>query len=321
LHMRNVRGMDHTLAYEALAKGEIDVMDAYSTDARIAEEDLVALRDNRTFFPQYQAVFLYRLDADPRVLQGLRFLEGTLTEKRMIQLNAIAERTSDYSKAAASYFHEGVPSQADSLASKLARWTARHLVLVGLSLSGSIVLGIPLGIWAGRPGWVSEIILGTTGVVQTIPSLALLALLVSIPFLGIGPQTAIIALFLYGLLPIVRNTASGLQDIPRPVRESAEALGLEPLARLTKVFLPLASRSILSGIKTSAVINVGTATLAALIGAGGLGEPIISGLNLNDSTLILEGALPAASLALLVQASFGFLDRLLIPKGLRLASV
>ena len=321
LYMRNVRGMDHTLAYEALAKGEIDVMDAYSTDARIAEEDLVVLRDDRGFFPQYQAVFLYRLNADPRILQALRSLEGTLTEKRMIQLNAIAERTSDYSRAAAAYFQEPIQSHADSLASNLARWTARHLLLVGLSLSGSIVLGVPLGIWASRPGWVSEIILGITGVVQTVPSLALLALLVSIPFLGIGPQTAIIALFLYGLLPIVRNTASGLQDIPRPVRESADALGLEPRAQLTKVFLPLASRSILAGIKTSAVINVGTATLAALIGAGGLGEPILSGLNLNDSTLILEGAIPAALLALLVQTAFGFLDRLLIPKGLRLTSV
>jgi osmoprotectant transport system permease protein len=321
LHMRNVRGMDHTLAYEALAKGAIDLMDAYSTDARIAQADLVALRDDRGFFPQYQAVFLYRLNTERRVLQALRSLEDTVTERRMIQLNAIAERTSDYSKAAASYFHGRVLSQTDSLPSNLARWTARHLLLVGLSLSGSILLGIPLGIWASRPGWVSEMILGITGVVQTIPSLALLALLVSIPCLGIGPQTAITALLLYGLLPIVRNTASGLQDIPRPIRESVEALGLEPRAQLVKVFLPLASRSILAGIKTSAVINVGAATLAALIGAGGLGEPIVSGLNLNDSALILEGALPAAFLALLVQTAFRCLDRLLIPKGLRLPSV
>jgi osmoprotectant transport system permease protein len=321
LHMRNVRGMDHTLAYEALAKGEIDVMDAYSTDARIAEEDLAALRDDRGFFPQYKAVFLYRLNADRRVLQALRSLEGTLTDRRMIQLNAAAERSGDYSKAAALYFHERVQSPADSLGSKLARWTARHLLLVGLSLAGSILLGIPLGIWASRPGWVGEIILGITGVLQTVPSLALLALLVSVPFFGIGLQTAITALFLYGLLPIVRNTASGLQDIPRPIRESAQALGLEPRVQLTKVFLPLASRSIVAGIKTSAVVNVGTATLAALIGAGGLGEPIISGLNLNDSTLILEGAVPAALLAVLVQTAFGYLDRLLIPKGLRLAGV
>ncbi len=321
LHMRNVRGMDHTLAYKALAKGEIEIMDAYSTDAKIAEQDLTTLHDDQGFFPQYQAVFLYRLNADPRVLRALHSLEDTLTERRMTQLNATAERTSDYSKAAALYFQDPAQEHADSLSSKLARWTARHLLLVGLSLLGSIVLGVPLGIWASQPGWVSEFILGITGVAQTVPSLALLALLVSIPFFGIGPQTAITALLLYGLLPIVRNTASGLQDIPRPIRDSVEAIGLEPRAQLLKVFLPLASRSILAGIKTSAVINVGTATLAALIGAGGLGEPIISGLNLNDRALILEGALPAALLALLVQTVFGFLDRLLIPKGLRLAKV
>jgi osmoprotectant transport system permease protein len=154
--------------------------------------------------------------------------------------------------------------------------------------------------------------------VQTIPSLALLALLVPLPFFGISVRTAIAALFLYGLLPIVRNTASGLQDIPRSLRESAIALGLSPTTRLWEIYLPMASRSILSGIKTSAVINVGTATLAALIGAGGLGEPILSGLNLNDHVTILQGAIPAALLALLVQWFFDLLDRFLIPKGLRL---
>lgn len=189
---------------------------------------------------------------------------------------------------------------------------------MAVSLGAAILLGVPLGIWSSRGGWLGEIVLGATGLIQTVPSLALLALLVSVPFLGITPLTAIVALFLYGLLPIVRSTATGLQDIPRPVRESAEALGLEARVRLVKIFLPLASRSILGGIKTSAIINVGAATLAALIGAGGLGEPILSGLNLNDRALILEGAIPAAVLALLVQAAFVFLDRRLIPKGLRL---
>jgi osmoprotectant transport system permease protein len=149
-------------------------------------------------------------------------------------------------------------------------------------------------------------------------SLALLALLVPVPFLGISPATAIVALFLYSLLPIVRNTATGLQDIPPDLRDSAEALGLSRSARLTRVDLPLASRSILAGIKTSAVIAVGTATLAALIGAGGLGEPIVSGLNLNDHATILEGAVPAALLALLVQGAFELADRAFIPRGLRL---
>lgn len=182
----------------------------------------------------------------------------------------------------------------------------------------AVLAGIPLGIVASKPGWLGRSILALAGVIQTVPSLALLAILVPVPFLGISPATAVVALFLYSLLPIVRNTASGLQDIPTPLRESAEALGLEPPAQLRKVFLPLASRSILSGIKISAVINVGTATLAALIGAGGLGEPIISGLSLNDSATILQGAVPAALLALMVQWGFDVLDKLMIPKGLQL---
>lgn len=318
LKMQDVRGLDHTLGYVALANGAIDVMDAYSTDAKIAENNLVVLKDDLAFFPQYRAVFLYRLDADPSVPAALRKIEGTLSDARMTQLNAVAEESKDYSLAASMYFHDAAPGKTASLASDIARWTARHLLLVGVSLFFSTAIGIPLGIWASRPGWVSQLILGTTGLAQTIPSLALLALLVSIPFLGISPVTAIIALVLYGLLPIVRNTAAGIQDIPMPLRESAAALGLEPRAQLFRIFLPMASRSILAGIKTSAVISVGTATLAALIGAGGLGEPILSGLNLNDHALILKGAIPAAVLALLVQAIFDFLDRLLIPKGLQL---
>ena len=175
--------------------------------------------------------------------------------------------------------------------------------------------------WASPPvaaARIGQAILAVVGMIQTIPSLALLALLVPVPFLGISATTAIVALFLYGLLPIVRNTATGIQDIPPALRDSAIALGLEPAARLRKIYLPLASRTILAGIKTSAVINIGTATLAALIGAGGLGEPILSGLNLNDNATILEGAIPAALLALLVQGLFDLLDRFLIPRGLRL---
>jgi osmoprotectant transport system permease protein len=188
---------------------------------------------------------------------------------------------------------------------------------VGISLLLAIIAGIPLGIVASRPGPLGSAILGITGIVQTIPSLALLALLVPIPFLGISAATAIVALFLYSLLPIVRNTATGLQSIPPSLKEAAAALGLEPGARLRKIYLPMASRTILAGIKTSGIINVGTATIAALIGAGGLGEPIISGLALNDNQTILEGAIPAAILAILVQLVFDAMDRYLIPKGLR----
>ena len=240
----------------------------------------------------------------------------------MISLNAAAERSKDYAYAASLYF-ESTPNNSASqsdLGPKLARWVGRHLQLAGISLLLSVLIGLPLGIVASRGGALGQAILAAVAMIQTIPSLALLALLVPVPFLGISATTAIVALFLYGLLPIVRNTATGLQDIPPALRDSAIALGLEPVARLRKIYLPLASRTILAGIKTSAVINIGTATLAALIGAGGLGEPILSGLNLNDNATILEGAIPAALLALLVQGLFDLLDRFLIPRGLRLGS-
>jgi osmoprotectant transport system permease protein len=319
---QNVTGIDHGLGYEALRKRSIDVKDAYSTDAKIGENDLVVLADDLQFFPQYKAVFLYRLDLAPQVIGSLATLEGTIDEKRMIELNSAADRMKNYARAAALYFGEAEAtineSSYESFSHKLWRWTSRHLELAGVSLLLAIVVGVPLGIAASRGGAAGHVILGFASAVQTIPSLALLALLVPIPFFGISPRTAIAALFLYGLLPIVRNTATGLQDIARPVRESAVALGLEPSARLWKIYLPMASRSILGGIKTSAVINIGTATLAALIGAGGLGEPILSGLDLNDHVTILQGAIPAAVLALVVQWSFDLLDRFLIPKGLRL---
>jgi osmoprotectant transport system substrate-binding protein/osmoprotectant transport system permease protein len=320
LPQQNVIGIDHTLGYSALANGSIDVKDAYSTDAKIEENDLVALEDDRHFFPKYEAVFLFRLSMPTDAIAALRRLEGTLDEKRMVRLNAEAERTKNYTRAADLYFDHGTGSRnsvGESFSQKLARWTLRHLQLAGFSLLLSVIFGIPLGIVASRGGAIGQAILGFASIVQTIPSLALLALLVPLPFFGISVRTAIAALFLYGLLPIVRNTASGLQDIPRALRESAIALGLSPIVRLWEIYLPMASRSILSGIKTSAVINVGTATLAALIGAGGLGEPIISGLDLNDHVTILEGAIPAAVLALLVQWFFDLLDRVLIPKGLR----
>ena len=321
LPQQNVTGIDHALGYAALNNGSIDVKDAYSTDAKIAEYDLVALDDDLQFFPRYDAVFLYRVSLPESTITVLRKLEGTLDQTRMLRLNVEAERTKDYGKAANLYFQDRAGSPfagGESFWHKLGRWTLRHLELAGFSLLLAVIAGVPLGIVASRGGPAGHAILGFASVVQTIPSLALLALLVPIPFFGISVRTAIAALFLYGLLPIVRNTATGLQDIPRGLRESAIALGLSPMARLWQIYMPMASRSILAGIKTSAVINVGTATLAALIGAGGLGEPILSGLNLNDHVTILEGAIPAALLALLVQWGFDFLDRVLIPKGLRI---
>ena len=219
--MRNVRGIDHALGYAALANGSIDVKDAYSTDARIAENNLIVLDDDLHFFPQYKAVFLYRLGTDPRAVTALEKLAGTLDATRMTHLNAEAERTKNYTLAAALYFGQKPVPASDELAGKIGGWTLQHLKLVGASLLLAIIVGIPLGIRASRPGPISNFILGTIRMIQTIPSLALLALLVPLPFFGISPVTAIFALFLYSLLPIVRNTATGLQEIPTAVRESA----------------------------------------------------------------------------------------------------
>ena len=311
-----VRGIDHALGYAALASGAIDVKDAYSTDARIAEDDLVVLRDDLGFFPSYEAVFLYRESLAPAAVAALRGLSGRIDGSEMTRLNAEAERTRDYGRAAAAFFGKG-GEPAASVPRRIARWTRRHVELVAVSVALAVLAGIPLGIAASGRGWAARGILAAAGTIQTVPALALLALLVPIPFLGISPATAIVALFLYSLLPIVRNTATGLQDVPPAIRESAEALGLPARARLFRVYLPMASRTILAGIRTSAVIAVGTATLAALIGAGGLGEPIISGLNLNDHGTILQGAVPAAALALAVEGLFLLAERLVIPRGLQ----
>jgi osmoprotectant transport system permease protein len=199
---------------------------------------------------------------------------------------------------------------------RVARRTGEHLALVGISMAGAILLAVPLGIFAARRARLGQIVLAVTGVIQTIPALALLVFV--IPLLGIGARPAIFALFLYSLLPIVRNTFAGLKGIPPELLESAAALGLPSSSRLFRVELPMASPSILAGMKTAVVINIGTATLGALIGAGGYGQPILTGIRLDDLGLILEGAVPAAALALLAQGLFEVLERWVVPRGLRL---
>jgi osmoprotectant transport system permease protein len=250
--------------------------------------------------------------------------EGRISEAAMIRLNAQArlDRTPE-AQVAAAYLSEtlgleqAVPVQPETWLGRLWRHTKEHLFLVLVSLGAAIVVAIPLGVAAVKYPRAGQLILGVVGVIYTIPSLALLVFM--IPLLGIGGPPAIVALFLYSLLPIVRNTHAGLHDIAPPLLESAEALGLTPWARLRRVELPLAMRSILAGIKTSAVINVGTATLGALIGAGGYGQPILTGIRLDDVGLILEGAVPAAVLALLVQGGFDLAEQFVVPRGLRLS--
>jgi osmoprotectant transport system permease protein len=324
LPQTDVRQLDHDVAYRALAAGDIDATDLYTTDAEIPRDHLAVLMDDLGQFPGYRAVLLYRLDLErrsPAVMSALGLLEGRIAVDVMQRLNARVkiERVTERAVAAdflATTLRLESAAAPEGRARRVGRAVAEHLALVLASLSAAIAVAIPLGIAAARRRRLGAVILAVAGVVQTIPTLALLVFM--IPLLGIGTAPAVAALFLYSVLPILRNTTSGLTGIPNSILESADVLGLSSRARLWKVELPLASPSILAGIQTSAVINVGTATLGALIGAGGLGQPILTGIRLDDLSLILEGAVPAALLALMVQALFARLGGVVIPKGLRL---
>ncbi len=315
------QGLDHGLAYEAIAAGRIDVMDVYTTDAKIERYKLRVLEDDRGYFPRYDAVLLHRVDLPRRLPQAwaaLQKLRGRIDERTMIRMNAAAELDGkSFAEAAGLFFGENAArvGRASFVSMLLGpdfwRLTGQHLLLVFVSLAAGVAAGVPLGVLAQKTR-ATQLILGAAGVIQTVPSLALLAFLIAL--LGaIGTVPALIALFLYSLLPIVRNTYVGLEGVGRGMRQAPLALGFTAPQRLALIELPLATPSILAGIKTSAVINVGTATIAAFVGAGGYGERIVSGLALNDHRMLLAGAIPAAALALLVQGVFEWLERSLVP--------
>jgi len=324
LRQTNVQGLDHDLAYRALQSGAIDATDLYTTDAEIRRYALLPLEDDQRFFKRYDAILLYRLDIEARfgkpALAALHRLQGRIAESSMQALNAQAklDRVPE-ARVAAEFLTQtfglsAAPSESSAGRMLWARvW--EHLILVGSSLFAAIVIAVPLGILAFKNRRAGQVVLAAVGVIQTLPTLALLVFM--IPLFGIGSLPAVIALFLYSLLPIVRNTHAGLSGIPHSLRESARALGLPGAPMLRLIELPLASPLILAGIKSAAVINVGTATLGALIGAGGLGQPIFTGIRLDNVSLILQGAIPASLLALLVQGAFELLERIVVPQGLR----
>jgi osmoprotectant transport system permease protein len=316
------RGLDHGIAYEALRDRQVDVIDIYTTDAKIAQYGLRVLDDDRHYFPRYDAVLLYRLDAPrrfPAAWAALEGLAGTITARDMIALNAAVEiEGRSFAAVARDWLaRRGQQAQAvrDGLLAKLFgpdlwQLTRQHVTLVLLSVALACLAGIPLGVLAAFAPRLREPVLALAGVLQTVPSLALLAML--IPLLGrIGAVPALVALFVYALLPVVRNTCTGILQVPPGLRTAALALGLRPHQRLAYVELPLARPVILAGVKTAAVTSVGTATIAAFIGAGGYGERITVGLALNDNDMLLAGAIPAAVLALLAQGMFEVAERLL----------
>jgi osmoprotectant transport system permease protein len=313
------RGIDHDVAYRGLQADELDAIDLFSTDAEIAYYQLRALQDDRGYFPEYDCLLIYRDDLatrSPQAIAALERLAGRFDETLMRSLNARVKLKKEAEAVVAAEFcnerlNLNLTVPRETRAGRITARLLEHLQLVVVSLFAAIVISVPLGVFAAKQPRLGSLVLNIVGVVQTIPPLVLLVLM--IPLLGIGAPPAIAAMLLYSLLPIVRNTCTGLRDIPVSLQESALVLGLPPLARLRLIELPLAARAILAGIKTSAVINVGSATLAALIGAGGLGQPIITGIRLDNLGLILEGAVPAALLAIAVQSLFEAWERWWLP--------
>ena len=319
---RPIDGIEHGLAYQALEEGMIDLTDAYSTDGELVRHDLVVLRDDRDFFPRYLAAPLVRNDLPQRAKDRLRIVADTLDDPAMQALNAsVLFEDADFAEAAAGYL-DGIGIESDGAVSgpwrQLGGNTLRHLELTVMALVPATLVGIGLGLLVFRIAWLARSVVYAAGLLQTIPSIALLAFM--IPLFGIGVTPAIVALFLYSLLPIVRNTVTALSTIDPVLQRVSLAMGLTRTQRLRHVFVPLAVPSILAGIRTAAVISIGTATLAAFIGAGGLGDPIVTGLALNDHGLILQGALPAALLAIFTEFALEGVERMLSPRHLRAAT-
>ena len=318
LRPQNVSRMEHSLSYQAIDQNAVDLIDVYSTDAKIKKLNLRLLRDDHNYFPVYQAVWVARtsfVQQHPREWQALLTLEGRISEAAMLDMNAQADiQKMPFDKIAARFLGAAAPSSQGWL-HEVAHRTREHLWLVGVSLLFSVVVGIPLGVTAVRFKATGQAILLLSALIQTVPSLALLCFL--IPVFGVGTKPALAALCLYSLLPVVLNTFTGIRAVNPTHVENARAFGLNRRQVLFRVVLPLASPTLLAGIKTATIVSIGTATLAALVGAGGYGAPIVSGLALNDVPTILTGAIPAALMALVAHGLFELLSLVLIPAGLR----
>jgi len=331
---RVVRPLAPAVKYQALASGAVDVIDGYSTDGLLARYDLLTLVDDKHFFPPYEAAAIVsaRLEREePRAIATLILLSGRLDELTMRRLNKRVEvDREDIATVARSELTAlglvgaGPATHAVTESRQSGFWgymwerratigalTARHLLLVAVALLAAVMVAVPLGLGLERTRRIAEPTIGALGVLETIPSIALLAFM--IPLLGVGVIPALVALWLYALYPIARGTYTGVRDADPDAVSAAEALGTTARQRLLWVRLPLAAPVIMAGIRTAAVITVGAATLAAFIGAGGLGEPIVAGLALADTRMILSGALPAALLALAVDGVLALIERLLAP--------
>ncbi len=335
---KTVSALAPAVKYQALAQGAVDIIDAYSTDGLLDRYPLTVLEDDRGFFPPYDAAAMVRgvvAREQPAAVAALTELSGRLDVRRMRRLNARLEvngedvvvvarealaelgLTTTNAAGAATGPRQDTGSLAGYLWQRRAAIGAmslRHVWLAGVSLALAVVAGLLIGLAVARRRW-AEPVTRAIGVLQTVPGIALLAFM--LPVLGIGAAPAIAALFLYSLYPIVRAAVTGLGEADRGAVEAAHALGMTAAQIRRHVRVPLAVPVIMAGVRTAAVINVGTATLAAFVGAGGLGDPIVAGLALADSRMVLSGAIPAAVLAVVVDGALAAAQRLLTPAALR----
>jgi len=339
LNIKDLRGMEHGLAYAAIRTRRIDLIDTWTTDGKLLRYKIRILEDDRRFFPPYDCAPIIRtatLERYPELRDLLNRLAFRIDDRKMRQLNYRCEvEGGSFAKVASDFLRaEGLLKGGQARTQSRSRrdvgflaffWSrrsvtidlaAQHMWLTAIAVLMAIAFAVPLGVLLSRRPRLAPLVLGVAGVIQTVPSLALLAFMIPVPGLGLGARSAIAALFLYALLPIVRNTFTGIKEVDADLLEAARGIGLKDRQVLLKVELPLATRTIMAGIRTSTVISIGVATLAAFIGAGGLGDPIVTGLQLNDINLILSGAVPAALLALVVDFLLGRAERALVPKGI-----
>ncbi len=323
-------GLDHGLAYDAIGARQVDVIDIYTTDAKIDSLGLRVLVDDQDYFPRYDAMVLYRLDVPtryPKAWTALQALGGRVTEPMMIAMNARAELKGVAFDVIARDQLAVLAQQADNatainpatddaprgfwaklFAPDLSRLATQHVTLVLIAVALATLLGVPIAVLTVNHPVLNALVLGSSGLLQTVPAIAMLAVLISL--LGaIGTLPALIALTLYAFLPIMRNTATGLSQVNDGLRMAGRALGLTPWQSLRFVELPLALPTIVAGVRTATAIAIGTATIAAFVGAGGFGERIVTGLALNDRSLLMAGALPATLLAFVSEALFELLER------------
>ena len=322
---KDVQGMEHGLAYPALDQDKIDLMDAYTTDGPLNKIKVKLLEDDLQLFPPYDAAPVIRsetLTKFPQLRTLLMQLEGKIPQPRIVAMNdQIMSKEKQNEEAASSFLvSEGLLREDEAVKLTWRDDVRSFLGMLGdhllLTLTATIlatVCGVWLGLYISRNERFAAPILGAAGVLQTIPSLAMLAFM--IPLLGTGMIPAISALFLYALLPIVRNTYTGITSIPEELKDAGTGMGMTPKQLLFQLELPLATRTIMAGIRTALVISVGTATLGAFIGAGGFGDPINTGLQNDDKVMILWGAIPAALLALGCDALMAWLEKRIGPKG------